>query len=133
MKGDFVKTSLISHEIQSNSASPSGFWRAALPGAILALGSFLILAAALLAPQPNERVVVFFAPWSDRLAAFSTIIAAGGLVVEERWGGLAFEVAPERADFAATVLAAGAWAAASPAVLGGCVGGDARRSGGDQQ
>ena len=89
---------------------------------VLSLGAFCFTARAMLVPHnPEQGVAVVFAPWTAPEAAMAHAVEAGARFV--RFGGYGFIaiVAADDRDYAARVMAAGAWLVADPQLLASCL------------
>jgi|GEM_PF-6975366 len=94
-----------------------------LPAIILALISFCSIGWMMFAVRdPMARMVVVFSPGSSRSDNLMAVIAANGLIIDERAGGLVFEVQPVDLNFLPAIRAGRAWAVLAGGLSGGCAG-----------
>lgn len=98
-----------------------GGMRQFYPAAMLALVCFFaVFWMTFSVSDPMSRMVVLFFPNSSRADNFMAIVAAGGLVIDERAGGLVYEVQPTDQGFLPAIRAGHAWAVFAGGMFGGC-------------
>jgi hypothetical protein len=94
---------------------------AAMLGAVLILTSVVPLLWLESRPRDTTNVAVVFAPWLSPDAAFSRVLAAGGVVVRKGAWRTILVVHGEAADLPERLYRRGAWAVIDPAAFGGCL------------
>lgn len=104
-------------------ASDGGGLTDFLPALALMVGGLMAVTWMTVFTAPADGpLAVVFPPGRERMANWSTVLAAGGLVIRERLDGTVLVVQPADAAFAGQVRRLGAWAVIHPRLAGGCGG-----------
>lgn len=107
----------------ADGGSGGGSGRTLAIGLVLGLFSVLLmLPAARLPDRASGAVAAVFAPGHDATAVYGAIVAAGGVPVRSRLGGLVWVARSDAAGFAGRLRAAGALTVVDPVVAAGCLG-----------
>lgn len=94
-----------------------------LPALALMMGGLMAVTWMTVFAAPAEGpLAVVFPPGRERMANWSTVLAAGGVVIRERLDGTVLVVQPADAAFTLRVRRLGAWAVIHSQRTGGCGG-----------